>query len=132
MSIQKQERIFKQVAAGKTIFTKVDDQWMIVGPAADITCMFQRVTVTKADGTTSEVSTIELYPVKEVRGVQYRVAKFRRVSDASTTQTSTPQRGYRTVSGALGTGRVYHDQPGATHYDDDGSGRYTTQLWDNS
>lgn len=38
---------------------------------------------------------------------------------------------YSTVhSSAFGPGRVYVDQPGATQYDD-GSGRYSIQIWDN-
>lgn len=39
--------------------------------------------------------------------------------------------GYRTKSSAYGEGRVYHDQPGATQYDD-GSGTYKIQIWDES
>jgi hypothetical protein len=40
-------------------------------------------------------------------------------------------RRYRTVhNGAFGEGRIYHDQPGATQYDD-GSGTYSVQIWDN-
>lgn len=33
--------------------------------------------------------------------------------------------------GMFGEGRVYRDQPGATQYDD-GSGRYSVQIWDNA
>lgn len=39
---------------------------------------------------------------------------------------------YRTVrNSAFGEGRIYRNQPGATQYDSDGSGRYSTQIWDN-
>lgn len=41
-------------------------------------------------------------------------------------------RPYTEVRNSLyGPGRVYHDQPGATQYDD-GSGTYKVQIWDNS
>jgi hypothetical protein len=51
---------------------------------------------------------------------------------ATVEQDETGGRGYRTVhNGAFGEGRIYHDQPGATQYDSDGSGRYSTQIWDN-
>jgi hypothetical protein len=43
-----------------------------------------------------------------------------------------PGRAYTEVRSSLyGPGRVYADQPGATQYDD-GSGRYSIQIWDNS
>ena len=44
-----------------------------------------------------------------------------------------PSTGYTEVSSSVfGPGRVYRAQPGATQYDSDGSGRFTTQIWDNS
>jgi len=48
-----------------------------------------------------------------------------------TSRPATPTRRYRTVqSDIFGPGRIYHDEPGATYYDD-GSGRFTIQMWDN-
>lgn len=45
---------------------------------------------------------------------------------------TTSQRPYVEVrSSVYGPGRVYRDNPGATQYDD-GSGRYSVQIWDNS
>lgn len=47
-------------------------------------------------------------------------------------QATAPTHGYTEVDSPLyGPGRVYDDQPGATQYDD-GSGRYSVQIWDNS
>lgn len=50
---------------------------------------------------------------------------------ATVERPETVGRSYRTVrDGAFGEGRIYADQPGATQYDD-GSGRFSVQIWDN-
>lgn len=130
---ERAEAIFAAVSAGQTIFFKAGDQWRIIGPADVITSHYQRVEVTKKDGSTVEVSTTSLDPVREVRGLRYRAASFRRVSDLEQQHVtrSSPRR-YATVpNAAFGPGRRYTDQPGATQYDD-GSGCYNIQIWDES
>lgn len=125
------EAIFTAVSNGETIFFKAGDKWRIVGPADTITSCYQRIQVTKREGDTVEVVTTDLEDVREVRGLRYRIASFRRPV-ASAERSESTERRYTTVrNSAFGAGRVYHDQPGATQYDD-GSGRYNVQIWDNS
>ncbi len=65
-----------------------------------------------------------------VAAYQRRVAEWERRMAETAAQSS--GRPYDVVDGGFyGPGRRYHDQPGATQYDD-GSGRYNTQIWDNA
>lgn len=62
-------------------------------------------------------------------------AAFRDADDDITVERITrkpvaQQRPYRTVNTFMGPGRIYHDEPGCTYYDD-GSGRFAIQMWDN-
>ena len=126
------EAIYTAVNSGQTIFFKAGDQWRIVGPANAITSAYQRVQVTKKDGSTVEVSTTSVDPVREVRGLSYRVASFRRVVEPQHAAPAASGRRYATTPDrGFGPGRRFADQPGATQYDD-GSGRYNVQIWDES
>lgn len=123
----KAQAIFDAVKAGRTVFTRATDQWMIVGPTDQIK-PDQTVAVTKANGDQSIVMVTEITGTHERQGVRYSVARFTRDPEPH----PATRDGYRTVNSPVyGPGRVYHAQPGATQYDD-GTGRYNTQIWDNS
>ena len=71
---------------------------------------------------------------ERVAAQEARAAEAERVlAEAATPTQSRDARGtYRTVHSSLyGEGRVFSHTPGATQYDSDGSGRYSTQIWDN-
>lgn len=64
-----------------------------------------------------------------------RAARSQRKQEAApvTDGPPAPASGYTEVSSSVfGPGRRYRAQPGATQYDSDGTGRFTTQIWDNS
>lgn len=127
----KAEAIFAAVNAGQTVFTRNGDIWMIVGPDADIH-PGAHVSVTKANGELVPVVVDEVGGRREKRGVAYAVATFHKAPKPQPAQATT-ERTYDAVRpGWFGAGRRYHDTPGATHYDSDGTGDYTTQLWDES
>jgi len=126
-----QEAIFAAVSAGQTVYTKAPSGWMIVGPAADIV-EGATVTVTKRDGSTSQVRVGPVGGIRTTRGVEYQVAGFTKIPTPAPRPAEKPRTGFDLVPNAMfGTGRRYRAQPGATQYDD-GSGRYRVQIWDNS
>jgi hypothetical protein len=74
--IAKAERMLADITAGRTMFTRsAAGEWMIVGPAADV-IEGARLTVTKRDGSTTDVIVARLGAVGEKRGVAYQVATF--------------------------------------------------------
>lgn len=131
---RKAQAMMDQIKAGKTIFTKAHEEWMIIGPAADIT-NGAIVTATRQNGETTTVRVVKVHTTATRQGVTYATATFHNVTIvAAETADAAPARDtYRTVSGgvAYGEGRRYASQLGATQYDD-GSGRYNVQIWDNS
>jgi hypothetical protein len=128
------QAMLDQIRAGKTIFTRAHDEWMVIGPAADITAG-AIVTATKANGTTSTVRIIKVCTTATRQGTAYATATFHNVTivPAEQAEVEAPVRDtYRTTEHAFfGTGRRHASQPGATQYDD-GTGRYNVQIWDNS
>jgi hypothetical protein len=135
---RKAQAMMDQIKAGKTIFTKAHDQWMIVGPAADIT-VGAIVTATRQNGETSTVRVDQVHVTATRQGVTYSTATFHNVTIVPaatavepTTDETPAVDTYKTTGHAFfGAGRRYNSQRGATQYDD-GSGRYNVQIWDNS
>lgn len=147
-------QMLKKITAGQTLFTMVDREWMVIGPAADLT-PGAIVTATRKAGDTTEIEILSIYSTTSMKGgFAYVVAKFRSVTpkpapvrrpapvapeaaivvdDDEPAMMPAPRRdSYRVVRGGMfGPGRRYYDQPGATQYDD-GSGTYSVQIWDNS
>lgn len=123
----KAESIFYAVSIGQTVFTRNGDMWMIVGPSEDIQ-PGKQITVVKADGELVPVIVDEIGSRREKRGVAYAVATFHKAPKSRPRTESVAPRTYRVKHSPLyGTGRVYDDTPGATHYDNG-----TTQIWDES
>jgi len=130
---RKAQAMMDQIKAGKTIFTKAHEEWMIVGPAADLT-VDAIVTATRQNGETSTVRVVKVHVTATRQGVTYSTATFRNVTVAATPveDEAMADDTYTTTEHAFfGEGRRYASQPGATQYDD-GSGRYNVQIWDNS
>jgi hypothetical protein len=126
---RKAQAMMDQIRAGKTIFTKAHDEWMIIGPAADLT-VGAIVTATRQNGETTQVRVVKVHTTATRQDVTYATATFRNVVIAEPAAASPDT--YRTTNHAFfGPGRRYASQPGATQYDD-GSGRFATQIWDNS
>jgi hypothetical protein len=136
---RKAQAMMDQIKAGKTIFTKARDEWMIVGPAADITAG-AIVTATKQGGETSTVRVVKVHVTATRQGTTYSTATFRNVTIVPAAPVVEPVEdeasvvdSYKVVNGgiAYGYGRRYASQRGATQYDD-GSGRFSVQIWDES
>lgn len=72
----KAQQMLDAVRAGQTIFTHAATGWMVVGPAARIT-PWAIVTVTKSDGSTSQVQITHVQGAYEKQDVAYAVATFR-------------------------------------------------------
>lgn len=120
----KAEQIFAAVSAGQTVFTKAAAGWMVVGPTADVV-EGRTVTVTKADGTTTQVRIADVTGTYEKRGLAYAVATFRNLPKLAATpaRPRRPRRPRTVNHDFFGPGVQYGD--GATVYD---NGR--TQIWD--
>lgn len=85
----KAQAVFDAVQAGQTVFTRATNQWMIVGPTADITPNVP-VTVTKANGKTSEVIVTAINGSYTRSGIAYTVAEFRNAPAPVTTVAAAP------------------------------------------
>jgi hypothetical protein len=141
----KARQLFEHVKAGRTVFTRARDCWMIIGPTADLR-IGERVTVSKSNGSTTIVYPTNLNNANTKLGVEYAVWEFSRNDPAAVSQHPErqpvpgedaldyqPRRrsGYRTVhSGAHGEGRIYYNNPGATQYKGS-DGTFSVQIWDN-
>lgn len=112
------EKVFAQVAAGRTVFTTLTGAgWTIAGPTADV----QRgawIPVTKADGTTKTVQVNKVIASNTVRGIAYAIAEFSDIPAASIKATPKTSALY---GAGISTGR------GDSLYDNG-----TTQIWDES
>lgn len=86
----KAQEMLNQIKAGRTVFTRATDGWMIVGPAADVQAG-NSVAVTRADGTTTQVVVTKLGVSKTVQGVAYTVASFTEPVGAPKPAQVTPQ-----------------------------------------
>lgn len=126
-SQQNAQQMLDQIKTGKTVFTRGDGRWMVIGPA-DTIATGATVEVTKRDGTTEQVVITQLGAAGDKQGCRYQVAHFRK----TTTPAPRARTGYTEVhSDTYGRGRRYRSQPGATQYDD-GTGTYSVQIWDHA
>lgn len=149
--------LLDRIRDGQVLFTRAATGWMIVGPAAAMVTG-RIIDVTRADGTTTDIKVGEVTSMRTLQGVEYSVAKIDRKDDcgvcsrggrryfgcpvhgeqaradedAKLEAAPPPKRTYDEVyDSTFGVGRRFHDQPGATQYDD-GSGKFTVQIWDNA
>jgi hypothetical protein len=74
----RKQEMHEQVRAGKTLFTNIQGQWLVVGPLADLRT-YSPVTVTKRDGTTETVRVGRVLRSFPDAAVPYSVAEFTRV-----------------------------------------------------
>lgn len=126
----KAQAMLDAVKAGKILFTRQGDQWLIIGQTSAITSGHY-VTVTKANGHRVTVKVTATVGAYERQGLRYSVATYSDARDMDAAQPTTQNTGFRWVHGAMGAGKRYYAQPGCTYYDD-GSGRYSIQIWDES
>lgn len=76
-------KLLELVKQGKIVFFKAGgDGWDIIGPADTITAGAS-VTVSKADGSTEQVTVVEIMSERTVEGVAARTARFNRQRAAS-------------------------------------------------
>lgn len=72
----KARQMLDAIRAGKTVFTRAPECWMVIGPAVTVRTG-QVVTVTKASGETTQVQITATPTTGEKQGVSYTVADFR-------------------------------------------------------
>lgn len=127
---RKAQAMMDQIKAGKTIFTKAADAWMVIGPAADVV-EGAIVTATRQSGTESQVRIVKVHTTATRQGVTYATATFRNVVAAEPVKAAADTYRVTAEHPIGGRGRRYASQPGATQYDD-GSGKFAVQIWDNA
>ncbi len=99
-------KLFQQVKQGKVIFFKAGNAWDILGPAA-LVQSGDIVTVTKANGETTQVMVLDIMAERTVDGVATRTATFTTVRAGAGTPIERPwypvrDRQAAAVGGALG------------------------------
>lgn len=99
---ERAERLFRAVAAGRTVFFKVGDNWEIIGPAEAIQ-PGARVTVTQASGQQRTVVATVILRGGIVRGIAYRTARFAN-RPLSVPRPPRPAQAHRPYIGAPGLG----------------------------
>lgn len=85
-AVARAQRLLDQVKTGKSIYFRAGDQWMIMGPSANVE-PGRRLTVHKADGSTTEVIVGEIKSNRTVQGVTARTATFRKAPPPAVTST---------------------------------------------
>lgn len=111
-------RLLEHVKAGRTVFFKAGSGWDIAGPAADLQ-HGAIVTVTKANGSTTQVMVTRIMSDREVNGCAVRTALF--TSSFTTTRPVEDEPEYDVVdrnAAMVGTalGRGGKTKRGSCHY----------------
>ena len=90
-AVARAQRLLDQVKTGKTIYFRAGDEWMIIGPAGDVQ-PGQRLTVHKADGSTTEVIVGDVKDDRTVQGTATRTATFRNAPPRESAPAPAPAR----------------------------------------